>query len=256
MMTMFEKCDKSVRRAPRLATRLAAERLARRRAGLRVSLVRSALALCLVSFAPHVASAQEVVDRMVATINGRELITYTDLLWQLALQPDTPLDNPRPQDLQTALSRLVDQRLISEESGRLPSVAPKEPDVTDAINGFIKRFPSQAAFYARIARVGLTAEQLREIVTQRLEIENYLDFRFRSFVVVSDKEIADFYRDTYVPRFRRQRPGVIVPKLEGARAEIEATLKEAKVESDTDAFLEDARASAEIVILDPALSKN
>ena len=55
-------------------------------------------AFCLLPFAfgqllP--ARAQEVVDRMVAVINGRELITYSDLLWQLALQPDVPLENPR-----------------------------------------------------------------------------------------------------------------------------------------------------------------
>jgi hypothetical protein len=197
------------------------------------------------------ARGQEVVDKMVATINGRDLITYTDLLWQLALQPESSLENPRSQDLQEARDRLIDQRLISEESGRLPTVTPSDKEVQDAITALVKRFPTQQAFYARIARVGLTAEMLREIVSQRLEIEKYLDFRFRSFVVVSTKEISDYYRDTYVPRFRRQRPGVIVPTLEQATPQIEETLREAKVESDTDAFLEDARARAEIVILNP-----
>jgi hypothetical protein len=197
------------------------------------------------------ARGQEVVDKMVATINGRDLITYTDLLWQLALQPESSLENPRSQDLQEARDRLIDQRLISEESGRLPTVTPSDKEVQDAITALVKRFPTQQAFYARIARVGLTADMLREIVSQRLEIEKYLDFRFRSFVVVSTKEIADYYRDTYVPRFRRQRPGVIVPTLEQATPQIEETLREAKVESDTDAFLEDARARAEIVILNP-----
>jgi hypothetical protein len=197
------------------------------------------------------ARGQEVVDKMVATINGRDLITYTDLLWQLALQPESSLENPRSQDLQEARDRLIDQRLISEESGRLPTVTPSDKEVQDAVTALVKRFPTQQAFYARIARVGLTAEMLREIVSQRLEIEKYLDFRFRSFVVVSAKEIGDYYRDTYVPRFRRQRPGVIVPTLEQATPQIEETLREAKVESDTDAFLEDARARAEIVILNP-----
>jgi hypothetical protein len=199
----------------------------------------------------RVTSAQEVVDKMVATINGRDLITYTDLLWQLALQPESSLENPRSQDLQEARDRLIDQRLISEESGRLPTVTPSDKEVQDEVAALVKRFPTQQAFYARIARVGLTAEMLREIVSQRLEIEKYLDFRFRSFVVVAPKEIADYYRDTYVPRFRRLRPGVIVPTLEQATPQIEETLREAKVESDTDAFLEDARARAEIVILNP-----
>ena len=223
--------------------------------------VRRALPLALLVFAlspvplspfsPGASRAQVVVDKMVATINGSELITYTDLLWQLALQPDTPLENPRPEDLQRALSRLIDQRLIAQEGGRLPTIAPKEEDVRAAQNELIKRFPTPAAFHQRIARVGLTAEQFYEIVRQRVEIERYLDFRFRSFVVVTEKEIADYYRDTYVPRLRRQAPGRVPPTLEEASKQIEQTLTEDKIESDTDAFLEDARARAEIVILNP-----
>ena len=194
-------------------------------------------------------AAQEVVDRWVATINNRELITYTDLLWQLALQPDTPIDSPRSEDLQRVLNLLIDQRLISQEAGKLPTITPSDADVDKETNELVKRFPSQAAFYERLARVGLTGEGLREIVRQRVEIENYLNFRFRAFTIISTQEIADYYRDVYVPRHRRQSPGRIVPTLEQATPEIERTLTESKIESDTDAFLEDARTRADIVIL-------
>ena len=197
------------------------------------------------------AHAQEVVDKMVATVNGHELITYTDLLWQLALEPDAPLDNPRSEDLQRTLNLLIDQRLIVEEAGKLPAITAKDKDVTDAANALINRFPSQQGFQDRIQRVGLTPEQFREIVRQRVEIENYLTFRFRSFVVVSPKEISDYYRDTYVPRWRKTSPGRIVETLEQATPKIEKILTESKIESDTDAFLEDARARAEIVLLNP-----
>src|SRR5438093_1345453 len=56
-------------------------------------------------------TAQQVVDKMVETVNAgvipdcRQvcLITYSDLLWQLALQPNTPLENPTSVDLNRAL---------------------------------------------------------------------------------------------------------------------------------------------------------
>jgi len=188
---------------------------------------------------------------MVATINGQELITYSDLLWQLALEPGTPLEQPRSDDLARALSLLIDQRLIGQEAGKLPTIAAKDEDVRNALNELIKRFPSQEAFYLRIARVGLTGEQLQEIVRQRVEIDNYLTFRFRSFVVVSPQEIAAYYRDVFVPRWRQQSPGLIIPTLEAATPRIEQQLIEDKISSDTDAFLDDARARAEIVILSP-----
>jgi hypothetical protein len=188
---------------------------------------------------------------MVVSINGRELITYTDLLWQLALQPNTPIDNPRSEDLQRVLNLLIDQRLIAEEAGKLPAIAAKDEDVEKAKNELAKHFPSQDEFRARLQRVGLTNEQFTEIVRQRVEIENYLNFRFRSFVVISPKEIEDYYKNIYVPRWRQQTPGRIVPTLDEARKQLEQTLTESKIESDTDAFLEDARARAEIIILNP-----
>ena len=80
-------------------------------------------------------------------------------------------------------------------------------------------------------------------------MEKYLDFRFRNFVVINQKELADYYNQVYVPRLKARFPGRIVPSLEQARAEIERTLTEAKIESDTDAFLDTIRERAEIVIL-------
>jgi len=70
-------------------------------------------------------------------------------------------------------------------------------------------------------------------------------------VVISQDEIAAYYKDVYVPRLRARSPGQIVPTLEQARADIEKILTEAKIESDTDAFLDTVRERAEIVILNP-----
>ena len=197
--------------------------------------------------------AQEVIDKMVAVINGRELITYTELLWQLALQPGVPLDNPRSEDLERVLQLIIDQRLIAQEAEKLPTIAPKPEEINAAIKDLIGRFPSQAEFYQRLARVGLgeDSEQLREIVRQRVAIENYVNFRFRSFTVVTPQEINDYYQNVFVPRHRRQSPGRIVPPLAEAAAQVENELRESKIESDTDQFLEDARARAEITILSP-----
>jgi hypothetical protein len=204
-------------------------------------------------------SAQEVVDKMVATVNAgvlpdcREvcLITYSDLLWQLALQPNTPLEIPTSENLNRALRLLIDQRLILQEAEKLPSIAPTQEEVKAARDELVKMFPSAAEFQQRLLSVGLTAEKLDEILEQRVRIEKYLDFRFRNFVVITQKEIADYYKDSFVPRLKTRAPGQIVPTLEEARPEIERALTEAKIETDTDAFLDNARERAEIVILNP-----
>jgi hypothetical protein len=197
---------------------------------------------------------QEVVDKMVATVNGgvrTDLITYSDLLWQLTLQPNTPLVSPTSDSLNRALRLVIDQRLILQEAEKLPTIAPSAEEIKNARDELVRAFPSPAEFQERRERVGLTSEKLDEIVEQRIKIEKYLDFRFRNFVVLNQKEVADYYQDVYVPRFRSQTPGSIVPTLEEARKQIEAKLREDKVESDTDTFLDGARERAEIVTLNP-----
>lgn len=213
--------------------------------------------LLLFSFCLLPAQAQDVVDKMVATVNSGgvrpALITYSDLLWQLALEPDTPLQDPSSQSLNRALNLIISQRLILQEAEKLPTIAPSDKEITDKLNELVKLFTSQTEFYQRIAGVGLssTSEQLREIVRERVTIEKYLDFRFRSFTVVTEKEVADYYRDVWVPRLRRQQPGRLVPELKEVQKEIDTELTEGKIESETDEFLDSARERAEITILNP-----
>jgi parvulin-like peptidyl-prolyl isomerase len=211
-------------------------------------------AFVLVFTLASVCSGQQVVDKMVATVNAgvrTDLITYSDLIWQLALQPNALLDNPNSADLNRAMRLLIDQRLILQEAEKIPTIVPTQKEVSDARDELARNFTSPLEFQQRLQRVGLTSEKLNEIVEQRLKMEKYLDFRFRNFVVISQKEIADYYREVYTPRLQTRFPERIVPPLEQVRQEIEKTLMEAKIESDTDAFLDAARERAEIVMLNP-----
>ena len=224
------------------------------RIGLRTKVGRIVVLLTLIlSCSPvSLSFGQEVVDRMVATVNAgvrTDLITYSDLVWQLALQPQTPLVSPTSQDLNRALRLVIDQRLILQEAEKLPTIAPTPEEVKSARDQLSKAFPSAADFQQRLMLVGLTSEKLDEILEQRVRIEKYLDFRFRNFVLISQQEIGDYYNNVYVPRLRSKSPGQIIPTLEEANGEIEITLTEAKIESDTDAFLDSARERAEIVTL-------
>ena len=215
-------------------------------------------AACLLLFAPA-ASGQQVVDKIVATVNVSTepdckdncLITYSDLLWQLALQPGTPLASPSSDALNRALRLTIDQRLILQEAERLPTISPSADEIRKARDSLVKQFPSRAELQDRMTRVGLTSEKFDQILEQRVRIEKYLDFRFRSFIVVTPTEIEAYYRDDFTPQFKNRNPGRIVPSLQDVRGEIERTLTENKVESDIDQFLDTARDRADIVMVSP-----
>ncbi|HEY9501382.1 MAG TPA: hypothetical protein VIR01_07140, partial [Pyrinomonadaceae bacterium] len=86
------------------------------------------IAIMVIVGAPSLSiMGQQTVDKMVATVNAgvsTEMITYSDLVWQLALQPNTPLENPTSDDLNRAMRLLIDQRLILQEAEKLPTIAP------------------------------------------------------------------------------------------------------------------------------------
>lgn len=200
--------------------------------------------------------AQEIVDRTVATVDDNvgqpELITYSDLLWQLALQPNVSLNPPSSEDLNRALQLLINQRLFALEAERLPRAEPTEAEIDAKIRDVLADFPSTAEFERRLRQVGFESvrdDNFVRMMAQRVKIEKYLDFRFRSFVVITPEAETTYYRDVFVPDFRRRYPGVLVPTLEERRAEINQILTEEKIAQDIETFLDDAKRRAAVVVL-------
>lgn len=199
--------------------------------------------------------SQEVVDKTVATVSdgvNTELITLSDLKWQLALQPNTPLDPPTSDDLNNALRILIDQRLFALEAQRIPSPPTSDSEIAAKIAEILTYFPSTADFERRLRTVGFSSvndDNFEAIIRQRIAIEKYLDFRFRSFIVVTPEDEGTYYREIFVPDFRRRFPDLLLPTLDEKRPEINALITEDRVAAAIEAFLDEARRRAEVVVL-------
>ena len=199
--------------------------------------------------------AQEIVDKTVAVVSdtGRsELITYSDILWQLALQPGTSLEKPSSQDLNQALQVLINQKLFALEAARLPRNAPTDMEIADKIAETLAFFPSTSVFEARLRQVGFESikdDNFEHLISQRVAIEKYVDFRFGSFVVITPEDEAKYYRDVFVPEFRKKSPGVLVPTLEDKVKDIRTTLTQVKVAAAIESFLDEAKRRVQVEIL-------
>lgn len=197
-----------------------------------------------------VAGPQSVrlVDRIAAIVNG-DVISESDIRWYLALDPDLA-DHPGPPDREVrALHQLIDQRLLDQEAEKLPAIEISAAEVQEYLTDLIARFPSESVFRRRIEEAGLDADTLREIARHRLEILRFIDFRFRSFVFVSDQEIQSAYQQKVVAvaRARGQEP----PALEQVRGVLEKIISDEKVTSELIAWLDEARRTAEIIVHPP-----
>lgn len=219
-------------------------------------LISCGLIISFFIFAQSKTQAQTVVDKTVATVGDGlgtpELITYSDLLWQLALEPNVPLRPPASADLNRALQLLINQRLFALEAERVPRAAPTTKEIDDEIKRVLALFPSTADFESRLRLVGFDSikdDNFERMMAQRVAIEKYLDFRFRSFAVITSEDETKYYRDVFAPAYRKKNPGLLMPPLDEVRKQINETLVEQKVASDIEKFLDDAKTRAEIIIL-------
>jgi hypothetical protein len=207
------------------------------------------LASVLVCLCLCAAEGGEVTDRMLALVNDR-LITESDVIWAIALDPEVQPLNLSAANRQLMLERLIDQQLLLQEAEKTPQNEPSEEEVKKYREELVRRFGSQEAFLERMKKVALDVSALNEITRRRLVIEKYVAFRFRSFVFVRPEEVERYYNEVEKPRW--QRAGETIRPLDDAlRAEIESTLENQRINSELDRFFDETRAQAQVVRLSP-----
>jgi hypothetical protein len=200
------------------------------------------------------AQAQQVIDQILTLVN-EDVITRTDLLWGLALDPKapSPAGTVSADLLRQKLNVMIDQRLIVQEARRVPGVQITQEDITKKRTQLIAQFKSEAEFRQRVESVGLTPQRIDDLVRQMIYIERFIDFRFRSFVFATEPEVKAYYEERLVPEIRKQ--GQIPPTLDQAiegktvRERIVEIVKEEKINKEIKDWLEASRQRADVAHL-------
>ncbi len=203
-------------------------------------------ALCLL-VGGGLAVRADITDRMLAIVNG-QLITESDVVWALALDPEVqPLDLSQ-ENKRLMLERLIDQKLLGQEAEKAPQNEPTEDEITTYIKGLVTKFRSEEAFRERMQKVGLDQASLRDIARHRLEMLKYVEFRFRSFAFVKPEEVERYYNETWLPR-AKANGGQARPLDDRLREEISRILEDRKANAELDHFFDEARANAQVIRL-------
>ena len=209
-------------------------------------------ACCLLPVALPV-RAQKVVDQIITLVN-EDIITRTDLLWSIALDPNapSPAGQVSPDLLRRALEVRIDQLLILQEARRLPAADIRGEEVRRKVAELTKQYSSEAALRERVEAVGLTPQRINELVREKIQIERYVDFRFRSFVFVTEADIQKYYDERLAAEMRKQ--GQVPPPLGGklpnghvVRDDISEIIKQEKINEEIDKWLKSTRERADIV---------
>jgi hypothetical protein len=208
------------------------------------------LAIVITNLMASSVRAQQIVDQILTLVND-EPITRMDLLWSIAIDPQAPSPaGPVGSDLLgRKLDVMIDERLIAQEAARIPTTPITQDEIDKKRTALIKSFRNEAEFRQRVGSVGLTPQKIDEIVRERILIDRFVDFRFRSFVVVTEQEIKRYYEEILTPKVRAE--GQVPPPIDGPKVRdgIIANLKQEKIEAEINRWLGSARQRADVVQL-------
>ena len=176
-------------------------------------------------------------------------IRCSDVRVQMALQPGTKLEPPRPDDFATALRSVIDQGLLSHSIGmeaHLFEWSPTEQEIRTSITRTASYFPTLKDFEKRLIWAGFDSindEKLKTLMRDRVVIEKYIAMHFRNQFKVTREMEEKYYEEVFIPEFRRQYPDRIVPALSEKQVEvgINSTITEKLAEAAVSRFLERKR---------------
>jgi|HubBroStandDraft_6_1064221.scaffolds.fasta_scaffold177932_2 hypothetical protein len=215
---------------------------------MRPKIVSAALFLAaafLAVIAPRFVRAQQIVDRIVVRIED-DILTQSDLD-QLAAYQKLVAGSA---DTDVRLTQeLIEQWIVNSEAQAAHFPAAPETEVASDIAGIEKKFPTLDAYRARLAELGLSADDVHQMVARQTYLERYLDSKFRDSVQIDPKEVEKYYNEQLVPELQKQ--GQAVPPLGEVEDHIRELLTEQQINRLADQWLDESKGRLRIEIIPP-----
>jgi len=156
--------------------------------------------LIMVFYILPVSLSAQVVDRIVALVNG-EIICLSELKqFSLIINREAEKSNPalsqesRLVEIEkNVLDQLVNQKLLNQEAKRL-KIEVNKKEVDRAIENIQKRNSfSRRDFLNALKKEGLTIDTYREQIEQEMKKVRLIEYEIKSKVNITDDAIQDYY---------------------------------------------------------------
>jgi hypothetical protein len=195
------------------------------------------------------AGKAEVIDRIVATVNGHMILLsdWEDSLRYEAFSSGRSWDHASAEDRKSALDHLIDQELLREQLKDADVQHPSPEEVAQRVVEIRKQYPeaeTELGWRELLDSYQLTEASLKGRVAAELDLMRLVDAKLRPSVTVDPKSIEGYYREELLPQLR-QSGGQSVP-LADVTAKIKELLTQKKINQLLVAWLQDLRAGSEI----------
>jgi peptidyl-prolyl cis-trans isomerase SurA len=202
-------------------------------------------------FAPIVKASPvpEVIDRIVATVNGRVILQsdWDEALCYEALVTNRSLDQFTDDDRRAVLDRLIDQELLREQMKSADFRHATDVEVQTRIAEARKQYPqaaSEEGWEALLAQYHISVKDFYSRVQQQIDVMRLVDARLRPAVQIDSKSIEAYYRDQFVPKLKQS--GAADVSLAEVSGKIRELLTEQKVSEMLVSWLQTLRSEGEV----------
>jgi hypothetical protein len=96
---------------------------------------------------------------------------------------------------------------------------------------------------------GFTEDELRARLKQRAQVLHFIEQRFRAGIRIADPQIDEYYNNTLLPQYARQK--ATAPPLDSIRDRIEEILLQEQVSTLLDAWLKTLRETGHVRMMKP-----
>jgi hypothetical protein len=196
------------------------------------------------------AVAGEIIDRIVATVNGHIILQsdWDDAVRYEAFMDNHALENVSAADRKAALDRLIDQELLREQmrSSDFETTA-SDQEVAERIKqirGAYSKDGDDAAWQSTLAEHHLTEGELKRRVALQLDMLHLVDERLRPTIQIDSKSIESYYQQSLLPQLRQS--GAPAVPLAEVTPKIKELLTQQKLDQLLVAWLQNLRSTSQI----------
>lgn len=167
---------------------------------------------------------------MLALVNGAPVLSSDRELAEVAQLVPRAAGESDPDYERTVVEALIALELRWQDLEAAALTQRVQADLAAAWSTVLKRAGGEQELRDRLAGLGLPEETLREMVRRAAVVEAYVATRFGPFARPTPHEVEDAWATELAPHLKAQ--GEAVPDLTAVRADVEALVRERKLDAE------------------------
>ncbi|HEY2647024.1 MAG TPA: hypothetical protein VGI34_08615 [Candidatus Acidoferrales bacterium] len=201
------------------------------------------LIFALLLSAPHAPlQSARVVDRIVARIEGdiillsqvRELGAFQQLVEGHAESDDKLLEE------------LIEQWVVETEATASHFPQPAQSEVDRELARLTGQFATPEKYASRLVELGLSAAQVRQMLSRQIYDARYVDYKFRPSAQVEPADIDEYYKKELLPELAKKNQPA--PTQSSVEEQIREVLTQRGISDLTAKWLDDTKSRLKIEI--------